>query len=100
MAQEAGKMTHLAPEILLQLGEPEVGLVEQRRGVQRLPGVLAPKVRDRDAVRLAVEERHQAIERGTVPTAMLDQESGDLGARHEESPAIHSVSSLEVTRLE
>jgi hypothetical protein len=55
------------------VNEPEECLVHQGGGLQRMAGMLARHVRDRDAMQFALNERHQSRQRLIVAAAPLNK---------------------------
>ena len=65
------------------IDEAEVGLVNERRWLQRMPRALMPKLAGGDPPQLGVHERQQAIEGTSIPTTPFGKQRRDvLNRRH------------------
>ena len=76
-----GERVELLPVIegrLILLHQPQPGLVDERRGLQRMAAPLAPEERVGDLPQLAVDDRRQRIERGAVAVGPPRQEMRHL----------------------
>ena len=69
--------------------QAHVGLVDQRRRLQRVVRPLPPHVAPSQPMQLGLDERDQAIERRLLPVAPGQQQSGDVvgrGVGHQRPP--------------
>ena len=73
----------------LRVDQPEIGLVDERRGLQAVPGALAGQAVTRDAMELGVHGLHELLERSAVAAAPCLEQLGDVdgtlgapGGRH------------------
>src|SRR5439155_12882471 len=75
------EMGAVAPVVLPDAGKPQVRLVCELGGLERVPRSLVAQVRARDAPQLAVDHRHQLVERPRVAVAEALEEDRDLVRR-------------------
>ena len=66
------------PVDVLDVDQPEVGLVHQRRGLQAVPAALARQAAPRDPAQFIVYERNQLVEGGLIAFPPCEEQSGDL----------------------
>ena len=71
-------MRAVLPPDLVRVDEPHVGLVDERRGLERVAGALAPHVAAREAAHLVVDERDEGVERLPVACPPGLQQARDL----------------------
>ena len=57
--------------------EPQIGFIDQPRGLQRMPGALAMQAAPRDRAQLAIDEGDQPFERRLVAAAPFEEQLGD-----------------------
>ena len=61
--------------------QPQIGLVHQRRGLERVPGPLAAQTARREPAQLVVDQREDLVEHlGAAGAPLLEQER-DLAGR-------------------
>jgi hypothetical protein len=70
------EMGAVLPLHLLHVDEPEIGLVDQGGGLQRVTTSFEAHVTARDTVRLVVDERNQLVERRLVAAAPCKEQGG------------------------
>ena len=63
MPKKWARLCHRVPALV---DESQVGLVDERRGLQRVPGPLAAQVAVRQEVELPLDQRHEPLERGAI----------------------------------
>ena len=81
LGRDGEELRAVLPVGVLLIHELEVGLVDERRGLQRVLGPLSPEMRVRDPVQFLVDERHQVIEGIAIALVPGEQEGGYVG-RH------------------
>ena len=74
---EREKVRAIGESRLAVFEELDEGLVDQRRGLKRMRGRLAPHVRPRDAAQLAVQKRQQLLESGLLSLTQSVEETCD-----------------------
>jgi hypothetical protein len=72
------KVGAVLPVHLSDVDQPQIRLVDERRGLQGLAGSLAREASLRDSPQLTVHERHQGIEGGFVTLPPRQEKRGDL----------------------
>jgi len=73
------KMCAILPRDGFRVDQPEIGLVDERRGLKAVVDPLAPDVALRDAMQLLVNQRDEALQRILVSLSPFEQQAGDLG---------------------
>jgi len=63
---------------VLDVDQPEVRLVHQRRCLQAVPAALARQAAPRDPAQFLVYERNQLVEGGLIASPPCEEKSGDL----------------------
>ena len=58
--------------------QPEIGLVDERRGLEAVARALSRHAAPRDAVKLPVDERNQPLEGALVAPPPFEKQPGDL----------------------
>src|SRR5689334_13181510 len=84
------KMRTVLPWSAFGADEAEIRLVDERRALQGVAGTLASQKALRETVQLAIDERHEAIQRVRVTGFRPNQEFGDRSlrfTRHAVGPA-------------
>src|SRR5947207_3058707 len=82
------KVRAVLPLRLVVAAEPKVHLVDQCRGLQRMPVAFPPQVVMSQAPQLVVDDGHKLFQRLRVPAAPLPKETSDLPGE-----CLHSSSS-------
>ena len=59
----------ILPLDLLDFDQPEIRLVDERRGLKRMPDAFVAHVAPRDTAQFLMDERQQLIERGLLTSA-------------------------------
>jgi hypothetical protein len=70
----------LPPRLFL-VHQPEVGFMDERRGLQRMARTLAAHVTLGHPAQLPIDERHEFVERDLVPVAPVNEPSGHVLCR-------------------
>jgi hypothetical protein len=73
------KLRPVAPVHAVLLDEPQVGLVHERGGLERVARALGAQLRGREVAQLVVDRGQEAVEVRAVAAAPSDQELGDGG---------------------
>ena len=71
-------MCTILPVGTLGIHEMKVGLVHQRRGLERMPPTLVPHMPARNTAELVVDQGRQAIQRRLIAAAPRPDEGGNL----------------------
>ena len=79
---------------LLRVHQPQVGLVDQGRGLERLAGLLLGQLLRRQLAQLVVDQRQQLL--GGVRVALLDggQDAGDIAHRRHQRAKVSAEQAL------
>jgi hypothetical protein len=94
---EREEVRAVLPGDLPDLHEPQVRLVDEGGGLECVPGRLTPHPGVGERAELAVDERHQPLERDVVAVAPREEQSGEIGRRrccHEGGPRGRESSTL------
>jgi hypothetical protein len=78
---EREEVRAVLPGDLPDLHEPQVRLVDEGGGLECVPGRLTPHPGVGERAELAVDERHQPLERDVVAVAPREEQSGEVGRR-------------------
>jgi hypothetical protein len=70
-------------------GQPQIGLVDERRGVQRVVGPLEAQLFARELAQLVVDERVDACQRVGVAAAGLPQQQRYFGGAARRIASVH-----------
>src|SRR6266545_6743698 len=81
---EAEKVRLVAPLHLATVHQPQIYLMHQSRGLERVPGILSFEVAPRDPAQLFEDQRHEPVQRRGIPFAPGQEQLGHLtfGIRH------------------
>ena len=72
------EMGAVLPVHALVIDQPQVGFVDQGRGLQAVAGALAPHVVVRQTTEFVVDDRHQEGERKLIPVAPRSEKRADV----------------------
>ena len=76
LRRDAEKMSAVLPLHVLLIYQPQVGFIDQRRGLQSVAGAFAAHVTAGELSQLGVDQRQQLIERRLVAVAPIHQQLG------------------------
>src|SRR5215213_5272985 len=72
------EMGAVLPVHALVIDQPQVGFVDESRGLQAMAGALAPHVVVRQTTEFVVDDRHQEGERKLIPVAPGSEKRADV----------------------
>ena len=71
--RDGEEMRAVSPARPLLVDQADIGLVDERRRLERVPGALASQLRARQPAQLLVDERHELLARRLTTLAPLEQ---------------------------
>ena len=75
-------MRAIPPVQILQLDQPQIKLVDERRGLEEVTGTFGAHALPGGAMEFAVDVRCQLLERLLIAAAPGVQQTGDIGVSH------------------
>ena len=81
LCRDSKEMGSVLPVHVALIDQPQIDLVHQRRGLERVPRPLAAKLSCRDPAQLFVDEREQLIERTLVAATPVAKERRHIARR-------------------
>src|SRR6187551_1974135 len=92
-------MRPVLPRNVFGVDQPQVGFINERRGLKTVPGTFSSHAPSRDVVELTLYERNQLIEGGRVALTPFEEKCGGLGGIVRNVAILSSFVRFTVSRL-